>query len=222
VIVSLIIGKHDATPVSDPTMERHQASTIDPPPVRQRSLSDRDWDKCGGTISVDAWSAASMISGASPRDGGVTTSGRDSVDSGICRPSDSLRNRLQAIRRRLWILNATLESLPAKVELVSRQSGVLAGEYGPDQRQDTRDEPGDERLALKGEGALSGWRARWKLARLRSRADRAERRAAVAIHDASASFGAALEAVLHAAIARVKADEAGLNSCRPPTSRRCD
>ena len=68
-------------------------------------------------------------------------------------------------------------------------------------------------------GALGGWRARWKLARLRSRADRAERRAAVAIHDASDSFGAALEAVLHAH-ARVKADQACVFPAAPaPRSR---
>ena len=41
----------------------------------------------------------------------------------------------------------------------------------------------------------AGWWARWKLARLRSRASRAEARAAAALYDASVSFGEALEAV---------------------------
>jgi hypothetical protein len=193
-------------------MERQQSRTIDPPPVRRGSLSDSDWNNCGISISVDAWSAAPMSSGPSPKDGGaVKTTGSDAGDEGVSRRSDSLRDQVQSIRRRLWILNATLESLPARIELACRKSGVPSGGDGPDQPQRIRDQPADLRPALKAEEAPGGWRARWKLARLRSRAERAERRAAVAIHDASASFGAALDAVLHAAIARVQADS-GRNS----------
>jgi len=126
------------------------------------------------------------------------------------------------IRRKLWILNATLDSLPAKIELACGQSGVLAGMHGPDQPQHAGDEPGDLLPVLRAEVTLGGWRARWKLARLRSRADRAERRATVAIQNASASCGAALEAVLHAAIARGKADEACRRPGCAPAPRGCD
>jgi len=223
VIALLIIADHDVTPISDQTMERYQSTTINPPPVRQTSLSDRDWDKCGLPISVGAWCAASMNSGSSSRDGGgVKASARDSADQGVSHRSDLLRDQRQAIRRRLWILNATLESLPAKIELACGQSGVLAGMHGPDQPQHAGDEPGDLLPVLRAEVTLGGWRARWKLARLRSRADRAERRATVAIQNASASCGAALEAVLHAAIARGKADEACRRPGCAPAPRGCD
>jgi hypothetical protein len=171
----------------------------------------------------DAISVAPMLFGLSPRnERGIKTSGRHSVDQGVSRRSDLLQERLHAIRRRLWILSATLECLPAKFELARRKSGVFAGGDGPDLLQDTHDEPGNERPTLKDQGALGGWLARWKLARLRSRAERADRRAAVALHNASASFSAALEAVLTAALASVKADEACLGPCSAPSPRRCD
>ena len=133
-----------------------------------------------------------------------------------------LRDQLQVIRRRLWILSATLESLAAKIELAGRKSGMSAAGHEPDQPELLGDEAGDLRLARKAEGTLGGWRARWKVARLRWQAERAERRAAVAIHHATASFGAALEMVLHAGIAGVKADQACLSSCRAPIPRSCD
>jgi hypothetical protein len=212
-IALLIIGDHAVKPVAEQTMERHRSRTIAPKPVRRGFLSDRDWDKCAEIISVDAWSAAPMTSGRSTRDGGgVTTPESDCTDQGVARRTDPARDQVQAIRRSLWILSATLESLPAKIELACRRSGAVAGRDGLDQPQHTR----DVRLRLKALGALGGWRARWKCARLRSRANRAERRAAVAIRDASASFGAALEAVLHAAVARAKADQACLVSCCVP------
>jgi hypothetical protein len=128
--------------------------------------------------------------------------------------SSSLRDQLQTIRRRLWILNATLESLLAKFEVAYRMKSEVAGRDGSNAPRYTADAAGNKRLTLKAKGTLGGWWARWRLVRLRSRADRAERRAVVAIHDASASFGAALDAVLHAAIARVEADEVSLGpSC---------
>jgi hypothetical protein len=191
-------------------MERHQSKTIGLPPVSQGSLSDRDWHKCGEIIALDAWSAGPMNSGPGRREdgGGAQTAGRESVDQGISRRSDPMADRLKAVRRRLWILNATLESLPAKIELACRQSGVWAGGDGLDRHQQSCDGLGDVHLAVKTEGVLGRWRAKWKIATLRSRADRAERRAAVAIDDASASFSAAIEAVLQAALARVNADGA--------------
>lgn len=204
-------------------MERHQSRTTDLPPARRGSSSDRDWDTCGASLSVEAWTAAALTSGpASRKGGGIQPSGRDSVEPGVCRPSDSLREQLQAIRRRLWIVNGALESLSAKIELAHRRRCEVAGPDGPDLSRHSSNPLGDERLAPQSEGLVGRWWARRKLAWLRSRADRAERRAAAAISGASVSFGTALEAVLQAAIARVKADEACLNSGLPPAPRRCD
>jgi hypothetical protein len=223
VIASLIIGDHDVTPVSDQTMERHQSRTIAPKPVRRGFLSDRDWDKCAEIISADAWFAAAMNSGPSPREGGgVEASARDSMEESVTHRSLAMGDQLQAIRRRLWILSATLESLSAKIELAIRKKSEVAGGDGPGRLRHSPDAPYDERLALPSAGFVASWWARRRLARLRSRADRADRRAAVAINDASASFSAVLGAVLEAAIARVKADEACLSSCSAPGPRVCD
>ena len=63
-----------------------------------------------------------------------------------------------------------------------------------------------------------GWPARWNRARLRARADRAERRAAVAMNKASVALSDAFEAVLQAACARIKADEACRNITETPDS----
>ena len=126
--------------------------------------------------------------------------------------SDSLRDQLLAIRRRLWIVNATLESLPAKIEQTYRQRSVIAVGDESAQRRKNSDTILDEAVGLETDKAAVGWWARCKLARLRSRASRAEARAAAALYDASVSFGEALEAVLQAAVARVKADEARFQS----------
>jgi hypothetical protein len=192
-------------------MECHRSRTSDLPHGSDELWWDREWDECEGSISVDARPAAATIPCPSPHDGGrVKTSGKDSADWAAFCPSRPLHEQLQAIRRRLWILNATLESLAAKIELADRRRSEVAGGDGPDQPRHSPDASGDERKVLNGGGAVGGWRARWKLARLRSRADRAGRRAAVAINDASTSFGLALKAVRDASIAREKADEAWL------------
>jgi len=136
--------------------------------------------------------------------------------------TNSLADQLQDIRRRLWILSGSLASLPGRIDLACRKNGVLTAGHEPNGPQHNGDEPGDIRPASEAEGVLGGWRARWKRARLRSRASGAERHAAVAIHDASASFAAALEAVLHAAIARAKADGACDLPCCAPAPRRRD
>jgi hypothetical protein len=75
-------------------------------------------------------------------------------------------------------------------------------------------------MALRSDGFIGGWWARRKVNRLRSQADRAERRAAGAIQHVSATFGTALEAVLQAAVARVKAEEARLCYRDTTSSRR--
>ena len=141
---------------------------------------------------------------------GLKSPGRDTPAEDSFVPSDSLRDQLVAIRRRLWIVNATLESLPAKIEQTYRNRSVIAG-VEPSQYRNASDMLSTERRALESQKA-AGWWARWKATRLRSRASRAEARAAAALYDASVSFGEALEAVLHAAVARVKADEAGFQS----------
>src|SRR4051794_24541515 len=98
-------------------MERQQPKTMDRPAVRDAPLSDRDSYQCEGGLSVDAWPAVVRTTGLSPRDeGGITTSGRDSVKPGVFLVSDVVRDQLQVIRRRLWILSARLEVLPAKIE----------------------------------------------------------------------------------------------------------
>ena len=91
-----------------------------------------------------------------------------------------------------------------------RNRSVIAG-VEPSQYRNASDMLSTERRALESQKA-AGWRARWKATRLRSRAGRAEAQAAARLYDASVSFGKALEAVLHAAVAREKADEAGFQS----------
>jgi hypothetical protein len=208
-IVSLIIGNRCVTAVSDQTMERHQPSTSDPQPARRGFLASRDWDRFVGSTSVDAWSVAPMNSGPSLCDGDdVATVGRESSDHRDCHRSDPVWAQLQAIRRSMWILNATLESLPAKIELARWTSAGVTGRDGFVQLRHTHRQPGDDPSALEAERAKGGWRTRWKLARLQARADRAERRAAVAVRYASASYSAAFEALLRAATARAIADQA--------------
>lgn len=131
--------------------------------------------------------------------------------------TDSLRDQLQAIRRRLWILNATLDSLPAKIELACRASaaarsgGVSPGlrvipsqaSCNPANRHSKRG--GDRRRKVR------------ELARLRARAERAEHSAKRAINDAATTFGEALELVMEAFVARAKADEFHFNNSRGVT-----
>ncbi len=147
----------------------------------------------------------------------------DAFEHGLSRCSASFRISVVALRRKLWILNARLHSLPAKVELVYRQSGewVHVDEFEPC----TRDGVGLAKKLLRGGKGLGCWPAKWNCARLRARADRAERRAVVAMNRASDSLSEAFEAVQQAACARIKAhdacrisDEATLQAAR---SRSC-
>jgi hypothetical protein len=138
------------------------------------------------------------------------------VKPGAFLVSEVARDQLQVIRRGLWILSARLGVLPAKIELAHLGRRELTSGDRPDRLGRSSKASGNEGVATQGP-AGGGWRARWKLASLGSRAVRAERRAAAAIDGASASFGTALEAVLQAAIAGVEADEASLSRGRAPS-----
>jgi hypothetical protein len=199
-------------------MERYQARTTDLPPVRQEPVSDH-----GECISALARRIVTINSGSSPSDrGAVKGPKKDSVDPDVFRTLDPLWDQVLAIRRRLWILSATLESLPTKIEQAYRKSSGVAGGAQPDHPWRSPSPSGHGWLSPDSEGFVGSWWAKRKLARLRSRADRAERRAAAAIREASESFGTALEAALQAAVARLKADEACLSFGRTLSSRRRD
>ncbi len=141
----------------------------------------------------------------------------DSFEHGLSHCSIPLRIPLGAIRRKLWILNTKLRSLPAKIELIYRQSGEWANVDGLERCM--HDGVGLAKERLNGRKGLGCWQARWNRARLRARADRAERHAVVAMNKASVSLGDAFEAVLQAACARIRADEACRNSTKTPTPR---
>ena len=222
-ITLFIVGDREMTSVSDLAVERHQSNSSDLTPVCHEPLSDCDGEMCGPGISAAARYVVAVNSGSSRGDGGaIRTSVRDSVNPGVFRTSDPLWHQLQAVRRRLWILSATLESLPAKIELAYRTRSDVAGEGGPNHPEPSANGSVHERLAPQPAAFVGGWWARRRLTRLKSRAERAERRAAAAIREASASFGTALEAVLQAAVARVKADEACLSSRRTRSPRSRD
>ena len=204
-------------------MERHPSRTPDLPTDLHESLSDRDRVRSGGSISAQERCIGAMNSGTSPGDeDAIKTWVRDSMNPGLFRCINLPWDQLQAIRRRLWILSATLDSLNVKIERAYYQRGDEDGGAGPDQPRHSPDASDREWLAPQSEEIVASFWARRKLARLRSRADRAERRAAAAIQDVSASCDAAVEAVLHSAVARLKADEAYLSSCRHPGPPRRD
>ena len=166
-------------------------------------------------VSVDAWSVLPMNSRPMLRAGGGESAGRDGAEERGSRRADPVRDQLKAVRRSLWILGAKLECLPAKIERTCRKNELPAGGDGPERPRHA----GNKRLAPNPERALGGWLVRWKLARLQARANRAERRSAAALSDASASFTAALDAVLYAAVARVRADAASRGPCRARAAR---
>ncbi len=166
---------------------------------------------------------AALISGQLSSEGGDADSqGRDPVKPGICRPFNSLREQLQIIRRRLWIVNATLESLSSRSVLAHCRRREATGENGHDLSRPSTDPLGDDRLVFQSQGLLGRWWARRKHARLNARARRAERRAIAAISDASVSINTALQAVLQAAFARIRAEEACLNSGLSTAPQSCD
>jgi hypothetical protein len=164
-----------------------------------------------------------MNSGSSPRNRVARSpSASDSEHPPVFGASDPLWDQLHAVRRRLWIISATLETLPAKIEAALRKSGDLADGLELDHPRHSTIAPQSQRLARLPEKFIAAWWARRKVARLISRADRAERKAAAAIQHVSTSFAAALEAFLQAAVDRVNAQEARLNTLDSPDSRAHD
>jgi hypothetical protein len=194
-------------------MERNPPRTSELSSVLAKRLSSASADNGRLSNCVDPGRDAILrSSGTGP---GLTTPkipAPNSSAEGVFVPSESLRDQLLAIRRRLWIVNATLESLPAKIEQTySRRSSILGGASSSRVRN-TSNPPCQEVPAREPHEVAGGCWARWRRAKLRSRASRAERLAAAALYNASISFGDALEAVLRAAVARVKADEASFQS----------
>jgi hypothetical protein len=198
-------------------MERRQSTTTDFS-IAFDSLSPSCVGAERGRNNAVNSGLDAVIRPGPPSRNGIDGPGRDHDGENFFIPSDSLRDQLVAIRRRLWIVNATLESLSAKIEQTYRNRSVIA-DAGPARHRNTSDTLCAAGRTLDNHNA-AGWWARWKLARLRSRASRAEGRAAAALYDASVSFGEALEAVFNAAVARVKADEAGFQSL--PVSFRAE
>jgi hypothetical protein len=136
--------------------------------------------------------------------------------------SAPLNDQLRAIRRKLWIFNATLDSLLAKIEMAHHPSTVRIESDMLDRSAHTCDRLANDGVALKSKKILGCWPARWKRARLRARAVRAERHAAAAMNNASDSLGHAFEAVQQYARARAKADESCRNIIRTTSSRDCN
>ena len=142
----------------------------------------------------------------------------DSYEHGLSHCPTPLRIPLGAIRRKLWILSIKLQSMPAKIELIYRQNSE--GVYADGLERCQHDGVGIAEDRLDGRRVLGGWSAKWNRARLPARADRAERLAAVAMNRASVSLSDAFEAVLKAACARIRADEACRNISETPAPRR--
>jgi hypothetical protein len=153
-------------------MERHQSKTNDFPSAPGNSSSSCDRLECKGNSSVYQNLAAVMVPGRSRREARILAPGRDNPAPDAFVPSDSLRDQLQAIRRKLWIINTTLESLPAKIEQTYRKRSAIGGGNGSDHAPVTSDLTSDEPLALVGRKAKGGWWASWKLNKLRSLASR--------------------------------------------------
>jgi hypothetical protein len=223
VFASLKPGTHDLTLGWDQAMERHHSNTIAPTTICRQPLTNPYMQRLRTINYVDSVSAEPRGCGPSSDDrSGDDTPAGALAGPGACHCHDPFRYQLHAIRRRLWILRATLEALPAKIELACRQSGAWAGAEVRDRLEHHRESGGDERLAIKAATVLGRWSAERMRARLRSRAEMAERRAAVAINRAANSLRAVHEAVLAAALARAKADEACRCPRRAESASRCD
>ena len=143
-----------------------------------------------------------QIGGNSPWDRSVLLNGEQSAACRASSPGGALLIRLRVLHRRLWILNATFESFLARVEWASRRDDDGSDDTATAERLSGRTSPRER-------ATMADLPARWRLARLRSRADRAEARAAVAIERAAATLALADAAVRDATEARARTDAAG-------------
>ena len=185
-------------------MERHHPRTIAPTPVCRELPSRCNSDEMVGFGGGDALRRATRFGPSKSDQGCANSSTSASVDQGLSDFSAPLNDQLRSIRRKLWILNATLDSLLAKVEL-----GYHPSAYADRQR---RARP----VSAYIRSSRQGWaRARahedfrvlasqMEVCAAPARAVRAERHAAVAMNNASASLSQALEAALQYACAAPK------------------
>jgi hypothetical protein len=111
------------------TMEQHQARLFGLQPAGHESLPDQALSLPDQSQYIAGESSGLSASGRSA----VKASFDDSVNAGVFHTSDPIWDQLVAIRRRLWILNATLQSLPAKLELACRKRDDAARDAEPDQ-----------------------------------------------------------------------------------------
>ena len=133
--------------------------------------------------------------------------------------SAPLNDQLRAIRRKLWIFNATLDSLPTKIELAYQRSAECVERAMLDRSVHTCDGLANEGFTLQGKKILGCLACQMEVRQAPARAVRAERHAAVALNNASASLSHAFEAVQEYAGARAKADMVSRNIARTPTAR---
>jgi hypothetical protein len=141
------------------------------------------------------------IGGNSLWDRSMLSNGEQSLERRTFSPGGALLIRLRVLHRRLWILNATFESFLARVEWASRRDDDGSDDTATADTLSGRTPPRERT-------SMTGLPARWRLARLRSRADRAEARAAVAIERAAATLALADAAVRDATEARARTDAA--------------
>jgi hypothetical protein len=199
-------------------MERHESAVTDLSRVAHETQPDRREGR-----STRAPSIAARNSGSSPGNRGLIEAWeKDSANPGAFQTSDRLCHQLHAIRRRLWILSAALESMRAKIEPGYRRQSDGASEAARDRPSRALSAFGDEGREAHSEDFAGSWWARRQRNRLMARANRAERRAAAAMQLASASVAAALEAASQAAVARAKANEVRLSSSRAMSSQGRD
>ncbi len=93
---------------------------------------------CGRNNAVDAGLDAVNFPGPRGRNGtGLEGPKQENKSENFFIACDSLRDQLLAIRRRLWIVNATLEFLPANIEETLRQRSAIAVAMSPTNKAKT-------------------------------------------------------------------------------------
>ncbi len=152
---SLKLCAHDLTPGCDQTMERHHSKTITPTPVCRELPSNLDSDEMAGIVVGNSHSAAPTKFGPSTNDRGRgNRSTCDSVEQGLFDFSAPLNGQLRAIRRKLWIFNVTLDSLPTTTETAYQQSAECVEREMLDRSVHTCDGFANEGFTLKGKKML--------------------------------------------------------------------